>query len=140
MHRSPSSGHRFPYDGHEATGHRRRELVALELGPKGVAQVFSYRNARLAAKCRRGTINPKHGGFEVVHDSSKVMFLVSPTRRCFLRSSLRCYCSFWSSLQCVRRIPLVYLVQDVSSRSCSMSQVVSLGHVLRPLGFKPICP
>jgi hypothetical protein len=36
------------------------ELAALELGPEGGAQVCSRRNARLTAKCRGGTINPKY--------------------------------------------------------------------------------
>jgi hypothetical protein len=35
------------------------ELIALELGLKGAVLVCSHRNARLAAKCCEGTINPK---------------------------------------------------------------------------------
>jgi hypothetical protein len=35
------------------------ELAALELGPKGAAQVCSRRNGRLVVKCHGGTINHK---------------------------------------------------------------------------------
>jgi hypothetical protein len=66
------------------------EVAALEMRTKGATQVRFHWNARLAAKCCRGTINPmllyprycppnRQGCFEVAHSSSKVMFLASST-------------------------------------------------------------
>jgi hypothetical protein len=80
------------------------EVAALEMRTKGATQVCFHRNAWLAVKCCRGTINPmllyprhclpsRQGCFEVAHSSSKVLFLASSTRRRFLWSSLR-WCFF----------------------------------------------